>query len=88
MPDVFRKAIDQIMRGPPPGPVHTDAPARPESFGWLRRADHDVVGGAAWERPDGEICVLPRPVLPADRPAQGSPAGGPPGSAEAAQAAD
>lgn len=67
MPDLFRKVVDRIMRGRPEGVPQPERPSgRPESFGWLRRPEHDTEAGDAWELPSGEIRLL-RPDRPARR---------------------
>lgn len=60
MPDRFRKVVDRIMRSPTlqEPAVESPPPDRPESFGWLRRSEHDSPEGEAWELPDGAIRLL------------------------------
>lgn len=62
MPDRFRKVVDRIMRSPTlqEPAVESPPPDRPESFGWLRRPEHDSLEGEAWELPDGAIRLLAR----------------------------
>ncbi|WP_375460194.1 hypothetical protein [uncultured Enterovirga sp.] len=50
------------MRGSSAPPIMADQapPERPDSFGWLRRPDHDAPGGEAWELPDGRIRIITR----------------------------
>ena len=31
---------------------------KPESFGWMRRSDHDTLTGIAYERPNGTLYLF------------------------------